>query len=97
MAFRVELNVRKPVIGKFFGAVSHILAAKHAKLQHFSWGQLRLEFRVKVCAYRLGTQVFVMLLHAVGNDYSPWPHSLIYCLSMVDAPSGTLLAAALFL
>src|SRR5687768_1744711 len=58
-----QLRAAKPRGRKLTGAVSHVLAAEDAQLQHLAWRQFGFEFRMEVSSDRFSTVVDILRLH----------------------------------
>jgi len=63
VALRTEPGVAEPTRREFGLAISHVLATKHADLEHFLWRKFRTKLRMEIFADRLGEEIGVVLLH----------------------------------
>src|ERR1043166_10086 len=91
---RRELRLPKPRRRKLVAAVSHVLAAKHAQLEHLLRGQLRLEIRSEVLAGRFRAEVHVPGLHSIVNFNATLLHC--FCLRVAGQLTTTTIGAGLF-
>ena len=64
-----KLSARKPILGKFFFAVGHVLAAKNSKREHLLGSKFRFEIWIKVPADWLDEFIFIAFLELVAYFY----------------------------
>ena len=65
VAFVTELCLLEPLRRELGPAVSHVLAAEDAKLEHLFWRELRSKLGIEVAANRLSQEIDIALLHQV--------------------------------
>lgn len=64
----IKLGALKPRCGKFLLTVGHVLAAKHAELEHLFWRQFRVEIGMEVFTQRFRQVVDVIPLHQIVDE-----------------------------
>lgn len=83
MTVRGQPRILKPGGRKFRPAVSHVLAAEHAQLEHFLRSQFGMKIGMKVLPYRFRAEVDITSLHKVIDCYLPFSH--LFLLTTVAA------------
>jgi hypothetical protein len=69
-SIRCKFCMGKPALGKLITAVAQIHSPKHPELEHFFWGKVGGEARIKVPPRRSRELVGIPALHTVIHRYS---------------------------